>query len=106
MFYFGIWGIYSVQLKDIFGGAWVAQSGKHLTLAQVMILRFLGSSPVSGSVLTAWNPDPASDSVFPSLSAPPLLTHSLSVPQKRINIRKTLKNMIGKNKAGSPEDMF
>ena len=31
----------------------MAQSVKCLTLAQVMILRFSGSSPASGSVLTA-----------------------------------------------------
>ena len=34
-------------------GAWVAQSVKHLTSAQVMISQFVGLSPVSGSVLTA-----------------------------------------------------
>ena len=34
-------------------GAWVAQSVKHLTLAQVMILQFMSSSPWSGSMLTA-----------------------------------------------------
>ena len=33
-------------------GAWVAQSVKPLTSAQVMISRFVGSSPTSGSVLT------------------------------------------------------
>ena len=33
--------------------AWVAQSVKFLTSAQVMILRFMSSSPASGSVLTA-----------------------------------------------------
>ena len=55
------------------GGAWVAQSVKHLTLAQVMILQFLSLRPVLGSVLTAQSLEPASDSVFPSLSAPPLL---------------------------------
>ena len=34
-------------------GTWVTQSVKHLTLAQVMISWFVGSSPTSGSVLTA-----------------------------------------------------
>ena len=38
-----------------------------LILAQVMILQFMGSSPVSGSVLTAQSLEPASDSVYPSL---------------------------------------
>ena len=45
--------------------------------AQVMISRFMGSNPASGSVLTAQGLDPASDPVSPSLSLP--LTHSLSV---------------------------
>ena len=59
--------------------AWVALSVKRPTLAQVMISRFVGSSPASGSVLTAQSLEPASDSVSPSLSAPPLLTLCLSL---------------------------
>ena len=55
--------------EKCFRGTWVAQSIKHPTLAQVMILRFMGLSPASGSVLTAQNLEPASDSVFPSLFA-------------------------------------
>ena len=49
-----------VQLKQemlkklkINRGAWVTQSVKHLTSAQVMILWFVDSSHMSGSVLTA-----------------------------------------------------
>ena len=53
---------------------WVAQSVKRQTSAQVTISRFMGSSPASGSALTAWSLEPASDSVSPSLSAPSLLT--------------------------------
>ena len=60
----------------------MAQSVERPTLAQVMLSRFVGSSPASGSVLTTWSLEPASDSVPPSLSAPPLLTHCLSLPQK------------------------
>ena len=60
-------------------GAWVAQSVKRLTSAPVTISRFVGSSPTSGSVLTAQRLEPASDSVSPSLSAPPLLTLCLSL---------------------------
>ena len=52
-------------------GAWVAPSVKQLTLAQVMISQFVGSSPASGSVLTAQSLEPPSDPVSPSLSAPP-----------------------------------
>ena len=59
--------------------AWVAQSVKRTTSAQVTISRFMGSSPMSGSVLTAQSLEPALDSVSPSLSAPPLLTLSLSL---------------------------
>ena len=64
------------------GGAWVAQSVKRLTSAQVMISRSVGSSPVSGSVLAAQSLDPASDSVCVSLSASPLLMLCLSMSQK------------------------
>ena len=53
--------------------AWVAQPVKCPTSAQVMISWIVGSSTVSGSVLTAWSLEPASDSVSPSLSAPPPL---------------------------------
>ena len=60
----------------------MAQSVKHPTLAQVMIPWFVGSSPMSGSVLAAQSPEPASDSVSPSLSAPPLLILSLSKMNK------------------------
>ena len=48
------------------------------TSAQVTILRCVGSSPVSGSVLTAGSLEPALDSVSPPLSLP-LPTHSLSL---------------------------
>ena len=60
-------------------GAWVAQSVECPTLAQVIMSRFVDSSPASGSVLTVRNLEPASDSVSPSLSAPPLLTLCLSL---------------------------
>ena len=59
-------------------GSWVAQLVKCLTSAQVMSSRFMGSSPMSGSVLTAQSLEPDLDSVSPSLSAPPLLTLCLS----------------------------
>ena len=59
-------------------GTWVAQSVRHLTLAHVMISQFMSSNPASGSGLTARSLEPASDSVSPSLSAPPLLALCLS----------------------------
>ena len=64
----------SLHQKYSFEGAWVAQSVKHPTWAQVIILRFVGLSPMLGSMLTAQSLEPASDSVSPFLSAPPLLT--------------------------------
>ena len=54
-------------VKRVFGGAWVAQWVKRPTSAQVMISRSAGSSPASGSVLTAQSLEPVSDSVSPSL---------------------------------------
>ena len=48
-------------------GAWVAQSVKWPTSAQVMISWSVSSSPMSGSVLTAQSLEPVSDSVSPSL---------------------------------------
>ena len=66
-------------------GAWVAQSVKRPTSAQVMISRFMGSSPASGSVLTAQSLDPASDSVPPSLSAPSSLRFYLSFCLSKLN---------------------
>lgn len=55
---------------------------QHPTLAQVMILRFMGSSPTLGSVLIAQSLELASRCVSPSLSAPPLLALSLSLENK------------------------
>ena len=65
------------------GGAWVVQSVKCLTLAQVMISRFVGSNPTLGSVLTAQSLEFASDSVSPFLSVPPPFTLSLSLSQNK-----------------------
>ena len=56
-------------------------SVKRPTSALIMISQFMGSSPESGSVLTAQNLEPASDSVSPSLSALPQLILSLSLSQ-------------------------
>ena len=63
-------------------GGWVAQSVKPPTSAQVMISRFMSSSPASGSVLTAQSLEPASDSVFPPLCLYPTCALSLSVKNK------------------------
>ena len=57
----------------------MAQSVKGPTPAQVVISQFMGSSPTLGSALTVQSLEPASGSVSPSLSAPPLLEHALSL---------------------------
>ena len=68
--------------KLFIGGAWVARSVQRPTSAQVMISRSVGLSPASGSVLTAQRLEPASDSVSPSLSAPPLFMLCLCLKNK------------------------
>ena len=67
-----------VSLRD----TWVAQSVKRPTSAQVRVSWFMSSSPTLGSVLTAQSLEPASDSVSPSLFAPPPLALGLSLLQK------------------------
>ena len=63
-------------------GAWVAQSVERPASAQVTISRSVSLSPASGSGLMAQSLEPASDSVSPSLSAPPLFMLWLSLSQK------------------------
>ena len=63
-------------------GAWVAQSVKCPTSAQVMVSQSVSSSPALGSVLTAQSLEPVSDSVSPSLSDPPPFMLCLSLSQK------------------------
>ena len=55
--------------KTSWSAAWVAQSVERPTSTQVTISRFVGLSPMSGSVLTARILEPALDSVSPLLSA-------------------------------------
>ena len=73
-------------------GTWMAHSVKHPTSAQVMNSQFVGSSPASGSVLTAQSLEPASDAVSPSLCLSPVrlfaLCLSLSLSQSGKNIKK------------------
>ena len=63
----------------------MAQSVKHLTSAQVMISRFMGSSPMTDFALTAQILEPTSDSVSPSLLS---LRCSYSLSPSKINIKK------------------
>ena len=66
----------------------MAQSVEHPTSAQVMISRFVGSGPASGSVLTAQSLEPASDSVSPSLSPPFPLTLCLFLSKVNKRLKK------------------
>ena len=72
--------------KSVLWGAWVAQSVKRPTLAQVMISQSVSLSPALGSVLTSQSLEPVSDFVSPSLSDPPP-AHALSLSVSKINKR-------------------
>ena len=64
-------------------GAWEAQSVGRPTSAQVTISQSVSSSPASGSgLMMAQSLEPVSDSVSPSLSAPPPFMLCLSLSQK------------------------
>ena len=63
-------------------GAWMGQSVKRPTLAQVIISRFAGLSPAWGSVLTAQSLEPTSHSVSAFLSLPLPCLCSFSLSQK------------------------
>ena len=73
-----------IQSKNMWG-AWVAQSVKRLTSAQIMISQLMSSSPTLGSVRTAQSLEPVSDSV--SLSLPLSCSRSVSLKNKT-NIKK------------------
>ena len=66
--------------KYLLRGTWVAQSVEHPTSAQVMITRFVGSSPGSGSVLVARSLEPTSDSVCVYVCVCLSVSLSLSLP--------------------------
>ena len=75
-------GLPHLQFKYEFRGAWVAQSVKHPTPAQVMISWFVSSGPASGSVLTGGSLEPALGSVSPP-SLPLSHLHYLSLKNKK-----------------------
>ena len=61
---------------------WLSRLVKHPTSAQVMISWFVGLSPVSGFVLTAWS---LLQILCPFLSVPPPLMFCLCVSLSKIN---------------------
>ena len=63
-------------------------------LAQLMSSWFVSWSLTSGSVLTTQSLEPASDSVSPSLSAPPPLMLCLSLSLSKINTKKLKKKCV------------
>ena len=80
---------FSVKLLFYRAPGWLSRLSV-LTSAQVMISRFVGSSPALGSVLTAQSLESASASFSPSLSTPLQLLLCLS------KINKCLKNFCKK----------
>ena len=74
----------SLFLKKIMHwGAWVSQSVGRLTSVQVMISRFVSSSPASGSVLTARSLEPVQILCLPlSLPLPCSCSASLCLKNK------------------------
>ena len=75
---------YLLKVVCVFSGApgWLNQLSERLWLKS-WSHRSVGSGSVSDAVLTAQSLEPASDSVCPFLSAPPLLTLCLSKINKR-----------------------
>ena len=80
--------LWNVNFKNDYRGTGVAQSAKHPTSAQIMILQFVGSSPMLGSVLTAQSLEPASDFVSPSLSFCPFPTCARSLSKINRSYKK------------------
>ena len=75
--------LHSKIIKNVSRGAWVAQSVKCLTSAQVMTSQYVSPSPALGSVLTAQILEPALDScVSLSLCPPPACSFAHSFSQK------------------------
>ena len=78
----------------------MARPIKRPTLAQVTISHFMSSKPASGSVLTAWSLEPASDPVSPSLSAPPRLTLCLFLSKINEQKKKKEERKVGRKEIG------
>ena len=72
------------EIRHCTWGAWVAQSVKRLTSAQVMISGSMSSNPASGSVLTAQSLEPARI-LSHSLPLPCLRAHTFSPSLSKVN---------------------
>ena len=73
----GSFSCYNIKLiESFFRGAWVAQSAKHPTLAQVTISRFMGPSLASGSETQSLEP------VLDSVSFSPSSAHTFCLSLK------------------------
>ena len=70
---------------DPMWGAWVAQVGKRLTSAQIMISWIMGWSPMSGSMLTAQSLDGGCFRLCVSLSLCPSPTRVCTRTLSKIN---------------------
>ena len=97
--------MYTVWLQDSLSlirnsnrDTWVAQWIERPTSAQAMISRLVSSSPTSDSVMTAQSLEPASDSVSPSVSAPPPLALCLSLSQINKIIKEKKNHSLKKKK--------
>ena len=82
LYFFSQVFIFFFLKKMFFRGVWVSQSVKCQTSTQVMISRFVSSSPAWGPGLTAQSLEPALDSVSLSLCPSPIHALSLSLSQK------------------------
>ena len=73
------------RLKETVQGTWVAQSVKCLGSAQVVISQSVGSSPTSGSALTAQHLELLRLLCLPLCPSP---SHALTLSLSKINIKK------------------
>ena len=69
-------------------GAWVAQSVERLTSAQVMVLQFVSSIPMSGSVLMAQHLERVLDLQVLCLLSLPSPWLALHLFLSKINVKK------------------
>ena len=84
----------TLSLKKKCRGAWVTQSVKHPTSAQVMISQLVSPSPTLGSALITQSLEPASDSVPPAPSLSLSLACAVCVSLSKNKLKKNLNIMV------------